>query len=509
MAALALALLFGVGRLATHAAFALGYPYGLDYGEGTVWQQMRGIVAGVGYAPLRLLPGFVYEYPPLYHGIVAATAASFGLDELFAGRLVSLVATAACSLLVGLLTGAMLGAAVEHRVRVAAAVIAALVFATLPVVLTWSVLMRVDTLACAFTLAGMLLASRGLVKPAAAVWAGLAFAAALYTRQTCLPAPAAAFAVLLLARPRAAWLMLASAVASGLIALAVLSIATHGQFLIHILVYNINRIVWAHAAKLALVLLAGAITLAIGGIGLAEALRRIDVRDWRTIRSRLAGDVALTTAAIVVLMLVLKTLMLPAILKSGASDNYLIDWFAALAVLAGVAAVRPVRVAIGGSGSAPAAALLLFGIGLPVQMSAPRFFPDTAAHDAAAMARIAARIAASGKPVVSDDMVLVMRGGQSVVWEPAIIAELGAAGWYDERALAQRVRRGDFGFFVTSGKRGSLLFDERFNPVIADAMAARYPHVEQVGGLTLHLPERRRTLPGVNGCNRRKGDCRQ
>lgn len=450
--ALSLAFAFGLVRLGAHGLAALGYPYGLDYGEGTVWQQMRGIVAGAGYAPLGLIPGFVYEYPPLYHLVTAAVARTWGLDELLAGRAVSLAAALACAGLIGLLSAAMLRPEVSQPVRCGVAAIAALAFATLPVVLTWSVLMRVDMLACALTLAGMVLAARGAARPAVAAWAGLAFAAAIYTRQTCLPAPAAAFVVLVVARPRAAWLMLGAAVTAGGIALVVLSIATHGQFLVHIVLYNINRIVWAHAPRLALVLIASAVPLALGGIGLAVSLRRLDPANWRTLRARLRADPALVAAAIVTGMLVLKTLTLPAILKSGASDNYLLDWFAALAVLTGVAAAPAVRSALDGGSRPGPALLLLLGAGVPVQMIDPPLFPAAQSPaDRATMTALVARVAASARPVVSDDMVLLLRAGKPVIWEPAIIAELGAAAQYDEAALARLVRRGDFGFFVTAG----------------------------------------------------------
>jgi hypothetical protein len=41
---------------------------------------------------------------------------------------------------------------------------------------------------------------------------------------------------------------------------------------------------------------------------------------------------------------------------------------------------------------------------------------------------------------------------------------------------------------VTYGDRGDLLYDQRFTPLIADAIDAAYPRRERVGPLTLHLP---------------------
>ncbi|MEG3123481.1 glycosyltransferase family 39 protein [Sphingomonas sp. GB1N7] len=487
LTAATLAFAWGLARLAAHAAFAFGYPYDLDYGEGVVWQQMRYILAGHGYAPLQAFPAFVFEYPPVYPLVTAGTARVFGLDELYAGRLVSFVATAICALLIALLTARAIPPDQPRRIRRAAAAFAALAFVTLPVVLTWALLMRIDMLACAITLAGMALAAASIRRPKLAIAAGIAFAAALYTRQTNLPAPAAAFLVLVFANRRAAWTMLAAAIVSGGIALAILEAMSGGYFLVNILFYNINRIVWAHATMLGAVLLASIVTLALGTIGLVAASKSLG---WRTLRERLPTDPNLVTLALVVLTLALKTLMLPAILKSGASDNYLIDWFSGIAVLIGIAVVPLLRAATRLPARPSLLLLALVGLGIAVQMSDPPLTPDTAkaACDRPALDAIVARIRASPKPVITDDMVLLLRAGQPILWEPAIVAELGGAGVYDERALAARVRRGDFGFFVTRGDRGRTLYDQRFNPVVADAIDAAYPRREQAGDLTLHLP---------------------
>ena len=487
LVAAGVAFAYGLLRLLFHARSALGYRYGLDYGEGVVWQQMHGIVAGHGYAPLRLLPAFVYEYPPLYHLLTYAVASLGGLDELFAGRLVSLAAMLLSAALVGWLSASALGSE-DRRVRISAGLFAGLVFATLPVTLAWSLLMRVDMVGCALTLAGLLLSARAARTPIWAIAAGLTFTAALYARQTCLPAPAAAFVVLWIVRPRTAWLLAVSAVASGLVAL----VAVGGRdFLLHILFYNINPIVWEHGHRLAMVLSTTAVTLALGAAGAAAGLRRLRARGPAPLRTRLRGDRQLVVIALLLLTLSFKTVMLPAILKTAASDNYLIDWFAPLAALAGVAAAPAIRSAWGRGAPASALLLILIALGLPAGMLDPPLRPDVAATARATAANdaVVARIRASAKPVVAEeDMTVLLRAGQPIVWEPAIIAELGSAGVYDDRALARRVRRGDFGFFITNGRRGETLYDQRFTPVLDQAIQAAYPRQEQVGSLTLHLP---------------------
>jgi hypothetical protein len=485
-----LALLYGLVRLAAHAALALTYPYGMDYGEGVIWQQMIGIVAGRGYAPLGSLPAFVFQYPPVYHLVTAGTAASLGLDPLFAGRLVSLVSTLVAAALAGRIAAIAIGTGEDRRVRTIAGLIAALAFATLPLLLTSALLMQIDMLAMALTLAGTLLAIRAVDRPGMAVWAGAVFALALYTRQTCLPAPAASFLVLLLVRPRAAWTLLGTAIGTCLLALGLIRLAEGDHFLVNILAYNMNRIAWDHAPKLFFVLLANTVPIAIGVVGAVVVWRRLDLGRWRALRHRLASESGLAASAVVLLTLALKTLMLPMILKSGANDNYLIDWFSGIAILIGIAVVPVVGAALRQPANPSLLLLVLVAIGLPVHMADPPLLPDfaQAGSSRVALDQLVARVRASPKPVVSDDMVLLLRAGKPVIWEPAIIAELGSSGVYDQTNLIAHVRHGDFGFFVTHGDRGDLMFDQRFNPAVASAMDAAYPRREHVGSLTLRLP---------------------
>ncbi len=86
-------------------------------------------------------------------------------------------------------------------------------------------------------------------------------------------------------------------------------------------------------------------------------------------------------------------------------------------------------------------------------------------------------------------MVILQRAGQSVLWEPAIFAELGTNGVWDERPFLKMIEQRRFGFFVTAGDRGDKRFDERYNPAVAEAMRRAYPRRERVAGLTLHLPD--------------------
>jgi 4-amino-4-deoxy-L-arabinose transferase-like glycosyltransferase len=476
-------------RLTAHASIAFSFPYAFDYGEGVVWQQMRNIVRGEGYQAIGIYPAIAYEYPPLFHLCAAGVARITGIDELYAGRLVSLASAAACAALIARLTAHALTGE-SRRMAFGAATIAGLAFLTLPLVDEWALLMRIDLLACALSLAGMLLAIHAPRSIVACVAAGLMFTLALYTRQTSLPAPAAAFLVLLAVRPARAWLMAAVSVGSGLAVLVALETATQSGFLLNIVSYNINRIIWDHAFGFGTVLLANVAVIGIGIFGLLDSLRLSGVRRWRDLKAWLANDLKNVTMSVVVATLACKTLMLPAILKSGASDNYLIDWFSEIAIFFGIAMVPVLRSTLRLPAKPNVILLGLVGIVLPLQTAGAGLLPDRGAVEGQqrALDAIVDRIRQAKRPVISDDATLLIRAGQSMRWEPSIVAELGSAGRYDEAKFVKLIEQRRFEFFVTDGDRGDVVFDQRFNPKIIEAIHIAYPRRELIGGRVLHLP---------------------
>ena len=94
-------------------AKAIRYPFEIDYGEGIVWQQALRIASGDAYGSIDHYPAIVFHYPPFYHLISLATAAILGLDQLAAGRAVSLVST----VLIGGFAGLIVFRALARRHR--------------------------------------------------------------------------------------------------------------------------------------------------------------------------------------------------------------------------------------------------------------------------------------------------------------------------------------------------------------------------------------------------------
>ena len=102
--------------------------------------------------------------------------------------------------------------------------------------------------------------------------------------------------------------------------------------------------------------------------------------------------------------------------------------------------------------------------------------------------QLSQRVHDAPKGVISDDMVMLLRSGKRVLWEPAIFAELAGQGAWDERGMVARVEAGEFAMFITEGRRGQRLFDSRYSPAMGRAIDAAYPVKEKLADYTLHLP---------------------
>jgi hypothetical protein len=478
------------------AADALQFPFSIDYGEGIVWQQLRNIVRGTGYAPLQTFPAVVYHYPPVFHLTAAAVAWISGQDPLFGGRLVELISTAATGLLIALLTMRAVAAENASAVRRICGALAALSFLTSYIVVGWAPLMRVDMLSGALGLLGILLALRALDRPAWIYAAALAFVLSVYTKQTSIAAPIATFAILLFARRRTALAGIGTGLVLTSAALIWLSWTTNEEFVKHTLFYNINRFDASRFTHLLEPILFHLAMLICTGFGTVYAWRRFreNVHANTTVRETLARDRQAVTLLILLTFLGLKTLMNVMILKVGANDNYLIEWLSIVAVFFGMGLFSVVTAALRAkpeSGPFPILLFTLIVVGMTLQAAVmPRHSLPKSVREAriAAMNRIVERIRLSPKPVISDEMTLIIRAGQDVQWEPAIVAELSNFNLYDEHAFIQKIKNHEFGFFIAEWGPNYSVFLSRYNPQVAEAMTKFYPRKENIGGLTLFLP---------------------
>ena len=484
LAALGALLAWHFYHFAATATRAVAYPYELDYGEGIVWFQARQLLTGEAFGPIDRFPAVVFHYTPLFHALSGA-AERLGFDGLAAGRMLSLLSTAAMVALIGAIVRHIaLRSGGTRREAAVAAVAAGLTLLVAFPVKVWAPLMRVDMLAFALSIGGIWCGLLAVRRAPFVHLAALLFVLAVYTKQTMVAAPAAVFLVLLLHRPRTALLGIATSLAVGSAALAALTLATDGGFLRHVFLYNVNRIALDRLDWIVSIVTGHLLLIVAAIIGLATqapAIRRFVAQ-----RQDAAPEHA--EAAMLGAYLVLTTLGIALVLKSGSGVNYFIEWIAVLAIFAGIAVHRAIAT---GPGPAPPVRQLAV-IALAVQAALLPVLPYSAGtfdKRTAGLDQLAERIRQADGPIISDDMVLLLRAGRPVLWEPAIFAELGATGAWDERPFVRLIEQRRFAMFVTVQQRGGELFDQRYNPAVADAVARAYPRREKIAGLTVHLPE--------------------
>ncbi|MGP1281899.1 MAG: hypothetical protein ACTS1X_02885 [Parasphingopyxis sp.] len=492
LVALGAMLVWTFGEFVLMAVRAVAYRYELDYGEGIVWHQARQLFTEEAFGDIHGFPAIVYHYTPFFH-LLSNALAGLGLDGLAAGRLVSLLSTALFALFAGLicLEFARRDGGRGWVAIVCAAIAGLLIFATFPVQI-WAPLMRVDMLAFALSFAGFYFALRALDKSWLIHCAALAFVLAVFTKQTMIAAPAAAFLVLLLVRPRLAIAGIATCVVAGLVALGVLAWLTDGGFLRHVFLYNVNRF---DPDRLGWILdIAGghALIVAVGALGFASRLPQLRTL-WRARRSADA-DPQIAARTMLGLYVILTTAMLLLVGKSGSSVNYFIEWLGLVCIYCGLAVhdrIATSAEAEKGQARRPFGPEIVAGA-LAIQLLILPTLPYADIGDPERnreLAALEAEIRAADRPVISDDMVVVIRAGQPVLWESAIFAELASTGVWDEAPFVALIGQRHFAFFVTAGERGGERFDERYNPAVADAIYRAYPQRAVLAGRTIHRPE--------------------
>lgn len=466
---------------------AIRWPFGLDYGEGLTWQQAAVLFTPQSYGQINVFPSIVSNYPPLYHLIIRGSAAISGADILLVGRTVSVCATLLIAVVVGLIVTAAVPRGTSKSGKLITGIVNALtVFCFYPLE-SWAALMRVDMLAFLFSVTGFWLGLFSLRRPALIYAASIAFVAAVYTKQTSLPAPVALFALLLWFRPTVAAKGIAACIIAGLIILGVLQWATSGGFFRHAFLYNINRFEWHRLQPL------------IESSPYFLLMVLISVRRFSDVRRKFALkqlDFADISWIGIDFYAVTSSVMLVTIAKSGATINYLIEWTLVISMLTGCALVdcwtlirereSPAKYPRG---------LLLSAIGVPIALTAQAWAVKTLNYDSVwsagrtgQLVTLSDMVRRSSKPIISDDMVMLRRSGQNVVWEPAMYTELTLKGLWDQNSFIKRIRGREFGMFITEGVRGEPKFDDRYSGAVASTMDVAYPTKRQLAGYTLHLP---------------------
>jgi hypothetical protein len=490
-------------RYLWHAIVAIRYPFGLDYGEGIVWQQALLIPGPRMYGDITRFPFIVFHYPPVYHLAVRILAAT-GVDMLAVGRSISVLSALTVGAVVARLAFLASPNSIGRTAKLTGSVVAGLTVFCYDPVVVWSMLMRVDLLAVALSFLAVWCVVTSVGRPWRLYAGAFLFLAAMFTKQTSIAAPLATFPVMLLIDRRRTLAVSAAVLLAGLALLLLLNAYTDGGFLRHIVLYNINRYQFSAVIDGVLSEWPHAVFLLITVIGVASLWRRLaSERRWQNLDSfkrDVAENIVVRTALVITLYLIVTTCMIATIGKSGASDNYLIEGMCVWSVIIGtLVASCTDRLIDYFAGTAPRGQKMihpflavLLGWLLALQMmilpTSSGEFLNITPGNVAVLDSLTSRIANTQTPVLSDDMVLLLRAGKEVPWEPAIFAELASQGRWDQRLIIDRIEAHAFAMIVTTEPPGTPLYASRYLPDVSRAIDAAYPRTEIVAGRTLHLP---------------------
>ncbi|NDJ61591.1 MAG: hypothetical protein GYB67_10730 [Chloroflexi bacterium] len=473
VAAALIALVVVIGRalilFVDHAAAALDYPYTLNYGEGPLLDQAVRLANGVDLYPpdLSAPPYTITNYPPLY--ILAQTPflAEYG-PAFWYGRLIALASAAAAAVLIALTIHALTRDAL-------AALIGGALLLTIPYVLHWGPLARIDSLALALSWGGLFVIARWPERWAALLLAALLLTAAAYTRQTyLLAAPLAVFAWLI-GRGRV-YRGLVFAVLFGSLVLgifAVLTVATRGGIFYHLITANVNaldpNLITFYADEIANHL---PIFVVGGGLliisGLIFALGRVI---WRR---RFPQAQVWWLAAPYLIGAALAALTIS---KVGSDINYLFEVVAACCLTAGlwVAWLRrwpPLRAAV--------MALIAVQVVMATALSEARYYPilieRTREDRRAQVAELMQTITTAAGPILADEhMGLLALSGQPIQLQPFEMSQLAQAGLWDQAGFVAALERGDYPtVMLYQPYRNPGLRFERWTPEMLNQINASY-----------------------------------
>jgi hypothetical protein len=324
----------------------------------------------------------------------------------------------------------------------------------------------------------------------------------VFTKQTCIAAPLAILLVWGLRDPWRTARAYAAGLVTGLAALGWLVWQTDGGFLRHTFLYlAVNR--W----ELRNFLVLGGNVATDCGIVLDLALVAV-VLQWaalkehqelsgpRDVLRRLRGDTPVALTALLTVYLVFAAALTMLSGKNGASTNYFVEALIACCLWTGMLVPLHVRAV-----ARMAAGQRWRRLGLAIVLPAALVFSARTMPAAFAghtdslygpalqdqMALLAA-IRATDKPVLSDDLALVLIAGKDAPTEPFLFAELARAGFWDENRLIDMLQRRAFGAVITYRDPGDKTFDGRFLPRTTAAILANYPRVTRYGDNRLRLP---------------------
>ena len=328
----------------------------------------------------------------------------------------------------------------------------------------WLPLMRVDWLGLLATYIGIFLFLSAGEKHGKAYLAFACFFVAAYTKQTFLSAPIACLLATLVFAPRRALRLGLLLAAAGGAVFWLGMVWTKGGFARHLILYNVHKFSVGRALSGVVTDLAD-VRLFLVPPGLLVLLMVFPLREagfgktWGLWKARLRRSRLYLALTVEMIHWFLSFLLSFSYGKTGATINYFLESNAALFVVAGLAVgILLWEVKCMPRVTAMAALVLVIPLALAGQnlyVVVNSFVPGELVRmhqreQMEAYRQFTPQVANASKPVLSDDMVLLLGAGKQIVFEPATMCMMTEVGTWDLSGFARRMESGDFGLIIVS-----------------------------------------------------------
>ena len=451
-----------------YTALSLSFPYPLDYGEAPLVDQAQRLAAGqnIYRADLSTPPYTIANYPPVYVLVLTPFVNLFG-PTFLVGRLISVL----CALASALFLGLMIFTFSKDRL---AALATGLIFLTIPFVVHWSSLLRIDLLALALSTAGLYVLVRRPTARASVVAGALLLTAAIYTRQSfALAAPLAGAAWLWSHERRRAIELVAFVGGLSLILFVILNIITGGGFFFNIVSANVNAFGFERLAEQLLTLITIAPVLLLLAVAFL-IVGRNRTAAWPLLAFYLIGAIlsALTIG------------------KIGSNINYFLELSAALSLVAGVALFWS-RTYTWGYG----AVLILLALqsGLLMNVTLNEFasgYLTPRRQDQPAIANLEEMVGKTEGPILADAyMGLMTLQNKPLYLQPFELTQLAQADRWDQNDLLDAIVQQTFPLILIHHFPFSTVHKERWTPEMLAAIDQSYRAVQVQAGSVIYRPQ--------------------
>jgi hypothetical protein len=459
---------------------AASFPYQLDYGEAPLVDQAMRLAAGknIYRTDLSTPPYTISNYPPLYVVFLAPSVKFAGPATTFLiGRIISILSIWAAAVFAALLIHT------QTRNRFAAGVGGAILLA-FPYVVTWSPLLRIDSLALAFSLGGLAMLAAYPNSTKHLILASFLLVAAIYTRQSyALAAPLAGFVWLLSHDWRKALHLILLVGGCALILFLILTGATHGGFHFNIVTANVNEFRmdnleyhWKRLQEIAM------IPLLFGGLSFF-LIRRLNPL-W-TLASPYLFGAAISAATIG---------------KIGSNVNYLLELCAALGLAAGVVIAASQKHLPILTARAVLLIALALGVGRMLHFTLKDYTADLLDRRATIgeISKLSALVAETPGDILIDEyMGMLTLQRRPLVIQPFEVTQLAWADKWDQTPLLESIENKEFAAIIIYDKPWA---DERWTEEMFDAINRSYMLTNIVAGNKVYMAFQHKPAAEIRAC---------